>query len=92
MRGRRSRYAAPLNLTGSGFHTQFLQITRRIKRTLQKSVVEHAVAERQKWAKFGKEKGNKVGPDRATTTVGEAVTLKLSAGNKVCLGGRGRSP
>ena len=61
------------------------QITRRIKRTLQKSVVEHAVAERQKWAKFGAEKGNKPGPDRATTTVGETVTLKLSAGNKVCL-------
>ena len=61
------------------------QITRRIKRTLQKSVVEHAVAERQKWAKFGAEKGNKPGPDRATTTVGETVSLKLSAGNKVCL-------
>ena len=59
------------------------QITRRIKRTLQKSVVDHAVAERQKWAKFGQEKGNKQGPDRATTTVGEDVTLKLSVGNKV---------
>ena len=61
------------------------QITRRIKRTLQKSVVAHAVAERQKWAKFGKEKGSKPGPDRATTTVGENVTLKLSVGNKVRL-------
>jgi len=59
------------------------QITRRIRRVLQKSIVEHAVAERQKWAKFGKEKGSKPGPDRATTTVGEEVTLKLSAGNKV---------
>ncbi|KAF8885339.1 translation initiation factor eIF3g [Infundibulicybe gibba] len=59
-----------------------VKVTRRIKRTLHKSVVEHAVAERQKWAKFGKEKGNKPGPDRATTTVGENVTLKLSAGNK----------
>ncbi|KIK09783.1 hypothetical protein K443DRAFT_300906 [Laccaria amethystina LaAM-08-1] len=59
-----------------------VKITRRIKRTLQKSVVEHAVAERQKWAKFGAEKGNKPGPDRATTTVGETVTLKLSVGNK----------
>ena len=48
-------------------------------------MVEHAVAERQKWAKFGAEKGNKPGPDRATTTVGETVSLKLSAGNKVCL-------
>ena len=48
-------------------------------------MVEHAVAERQKWAKFGAEKGNKPGPDRATTTVGETVSLKFSAGNKVCL-------
>ena len=62
-----------------------VQITRRIKRTLQKSVVAHAVAERQKWAKFGQEKGSKPGPDRATTTVGENVTLKLSVGNKVRL-------
>jgi len=59
-----------------------VKITRRIKRTLQKSVVDHAVAERQKWAKFGQEKGNKPGPDRATTTVGENVSLKLTAGNK----------
>ncbi|KAF8638978.1 hypothetical protein AX17_001810 [Amanita inopinata Kibby_2008] len=59
-----------------------VKITRRIRRVLEKSVVEHAVAERQKWAKFGKEKGSKPGPDRATTTVGEEVTLKLSAGNK----------
>lgn len=59
------------------------QITRKTKRTLQKSVVERAVAERKKWAKFGKEKGNKEGPDHATTTVGENVTLKISAGNKV---------
>ncbi|KAL4062671.1 eukaryotic translation initiation factor 3 subunit G-domain-containing protein [Scleroderma citrinum] len=59
-----------------------VKITRKTKRTLQKSVVEHAVAERKKWAKFGKEKGNKEGPDHATTTVGESVTLKLSAGNK----------
>lgn len=60
-----------------------IQITRKIKRTLQKSVVEHTVAERKKWAKFGKERGNKEGPDRATTTVGENVVLKLTAGNKV---------
>ncbi|KAH7919263.1 translation initiation factor 3, RNA-binding subunit, partial [Leucogyrophana mollusca] len=59
-----------------------VKITRRIKRTLQKSVVEHTVAERKKWAKFGSERGNKEGPDRATTTVGENVSLKLSAGNK----------
>ena len=60
-----------------------VQITRRIKRTLQRSIVAHVVAKRQKWEKFGQEKGNKPGPDRATTTVGENVTLKLSVGNKV---------
>jgi len=60
-----------------------VKITRRIKRTLQKSIVAHAVAERQKWAKFGQEKGNKPGPDRATTTVGENVSLKLSVGHKI---------
>ncbi|KAI0776387.1 translation initiation factor 3 RNA-binding subunit [Irpex lacteus] len=59
-----------------------VKITRKIKRTLQKSLVDHSVAERKTWAKFGQEKGNKPGPDRATTTVGEAVMLKLSAGNK----------
>jgi len=59
-----------------------VKITRRIKRTLQRSLVEHAVAERKQWAKFGAEKGKKTGPDRATTTVGENVGLKLSAGNK----------
>jgi translation initiation factor 3 subunit G len=60
-----------------------VKITRKIKRTLQKSVVEHQVAERQKWAKFGQEKGSQPGPDRATTTVGENVYLHLTAGNKV---------
>ncbi|KAJ3867660.1 eukaryotic translation initiation factor 3 subunit G-domain-containing protein [Lentinula novae-zelandiae] len=60
-----------------------VKITRKIKRTLQKSVVEHQVAERQKWEKFGAERGNARGPDRATTTVGENVYLTLSAGNKL---------
>ncbi|KAF7352262.1 Eukaryotic translation initiation factor 3 subunit G [Mycena venus] len=58
------------------------QITRRSKRVLQKSVVDHTVAERLKWAKFGQERGKPAGPDRATTTVGENVALKISAGNK----------
>ena len=60
-----------------------VKVTRRTKRTLQKSVVDHTVAERQKWSKFGAEKGHPAGPDRATTTIAENVTLKLSAGNKV---------
>ena len=45
--------------------------------------MEHAVAERKTWAKFGLEKGKKPGPDGATTTVGETVFLKLTPGNKV---------
>jgi translation initiation factor 3 subunit G len=45
--------------------------------------VNHEVAERKNWPKFGAEKGKKPGPDNATTTVGENVTLKLVAGNKV---------
>jgi len=60
-----------------------VKITRKTKRTLQKSLVDHAVAERKAWAKFGQEKGNKPGPDRATTTVGEDVSLSLRAGGKV---------
>jgi len=59
-----------------------IKTTRRIKRTLQKALVDHATAERKSWVKFGAEKGNKSGPDRATTTVGEAIGLKLSAGQK----------
>lgn len=51
---------------------------------MQKALVEHAVAEHKSWKKFGKEKGKKPGPDHSTTTISEAVTLKLSAGNKVC--------
>ncbi|KAJ1301920.1 hypothetical protein OPQ81_000759 [Rhizoctonia solani] len=57
-----------------------VKTTRRIKRTLKKALVDHATAERKQWVKFGNEKGNKPGPDRATTTVGEALSLKLSAG------------
>jgi len=76
---------AILALVEGFFNTESTKIIRKIKRTLQKSIVDHAVAERQKWAKFGAEKGNKPGPDRATTTVGESVALKLTAGNKVIL-------
>ncbi|KAH7320447.1 translation initiation factor eIF3g [Rhizoctonia solani] len=59
-----------------------IKTTRRIKRTLKKALVDHATAERKQWVKFGNEKGNKPGPDRATTTVGEALALKLTAGPK----------
>ncbi|EJD43469.1 translation initiation factor 3, RNA-binding subunit [Auricularia subglabra TFB-10046 SS5] len=59
-----------------------VKVTKKIKRVLQKVIVNHTVAERKQWAKFGAEKGNKPGPDRATTTIGEEIPLKISAGNK----------
>ncbi|ETS64991.1 hypothetical protein PaG_00439 [Moesziomyces aphidis] len=59
-----------------------VKITRRVKRTLVKTKVNHEVAERKSWTKFGKEKGNAAGPHSATTTIGENVVLKMSAGNK----------
>ncbi|EJT99240.1 eukaryotic translation initiation factor 3 [Dacryopinax primogenitus] len=57
-----------------------IKITRKIRKMLKTSVVDHAVAERKHWTKFGIEKGNKAGPDRATTTVSEPIELKLQAG------------
>ncbi|KZO98604.1 translation initiation factor 3, RNA-binding subunit [Calocera viscosa TUFC12733] len=57
-----------------------VKITRKIRRVLHTTVVDHAVAERKHWAKFGAEKGSKPGPDRATTTVSEPIELKLAAG------------
>ena len=65
--------------------SRYGQITRRIKRTLTKSAVNPVIAARKNWEKFGADKGKPVGPDRATTTVGENVGLKLIAGGqKVC--------
>lgn len=60
-----------------------VQVTRKFKKVLKKSNVNQAVADRKTWPKFGLEKGKPAGPDRATTTVGENVVLKLSAGNDV---------
>ena len=50
---------------------------------MQRALVDHEVAERRSWKKFGKERGKQAGPDLSTTTVDSAITLKLSAGNKV---------
>jgi hypothetical protein len=61
----------------------FFKVTRRIKKTLVKQSVNHAVAERKAWTKFGLEKGKKPGPDLGTTTIGENIRIKMSAGNKV---------
>lgn len=60
-----------------------VQVTRKFKKVLKKSHVNQAVADRKTWSKFGLEKGKPAGPDRATTTVGENVVLKLSAGDDV---------
>ncbi|KLO16147.1 translation initiation factor eIF3g [Schizopora paradoxa] len=60
-----------------------VKVTKKIRKKIQKAVVEHAVAERRQWAKFGKEKGSSPGPQVATTTIErENVILKLTAGNK----------
>lgn len=56
---------------------------RRIRVTERREKVNHAVAERKKWAKFGLEKNNPPGPDLATTTVGEDVPMRLEFGFNV---------
>jgi translation initiation factor 3 subunit G len=57
-----------------------VKVTRKIRRKLQTQTVSHTVAERKHWAKFGAERGKPSGPDHATTTVGEDMAFKLSAG------------
>ncbi|GAA6042413.1 hypothetical protein JCM8097_008440 [Rhodosporidiobolus ruineniae] len=57
-----------------------VKVTRKVKRSLVKTAVNHVVAERMGWAKFGAEKGAAPGPHAATTTVGENVRLKIQAG------------
>ncbi|CEQ41018.1 SPOSA6832_02690, partial [Sporobolomyces salmonicolor] len=54
-----------------------VKVTRKIKRTLVKTAVNHVVAERMG---FGQEKGAAPGPHSATTTVGENVRLRIQAG------------
>ncbi|KAG0365070.1 translation initiation factor eIF3 subunit g [Gamsiella multidivaricata] len=56
-----------------------VKVTRRTQKKLIHDVVNKAVAARKKWPKFGKERGNKPGPDSATTNVGDNIKLKLSS-------------
>ncbi|KAF9438858.1 translation initiation factor eIF3 subunit g [Entomortierella beljakovae] len=62
---------------------QSTSVTRRTQKKLVHDVVNKAVANRKKWAKFGKEKGNRPGPDTATTNVGDNIKLKLSSTGQV---------
>jgi translation initiation factor 3 subunit G len=55
-----------------------IKTVRKIKRTLVTTRVSPTVAARKGWAKFGEEKGKKSGPDLATTTLGEAIKLKIA--------------
>lgn len=57
-----------------------VKVTRRIKRTLVSTKVNHHVAERKSWAKFGLEKNAAPGPHTGTTTIGANVQIKLAAG------------
>lgn len=62
--------------------TRTVKVTTKSRMVPQKKAVNHQVAMRLALPKFGLEKGNAPGPDRATTTIGEAVALKLSIGGK----------
>ncbi|WBW73196.1 translation initiation factor eIF3g [Schizosaccharomyces osmophilus] len=57
-----------------------VKVTRVIKKTVVTERVQHAVAERKKWAKFGQEAGKAGGVDTRTTSVGENVQLRLQLG------------
>ncbi|KAJ3340027.1 translation initiation factor eIF3 subunit g [Gonapodya sp. JEL0774] len=54
-----------------------VKVTRKVKRTLVKTVANHVVAERKKWEKFGDAKADGRGPNQSTTVPGEIVELKM---------------
>ncbi|KAJ1722663.1 translation initiation factor eIF3 subunit g [Coemansia erecta] len=55
-----------------------VKVTRRVQERVVQERVNHAVAERKKWSKFGQEANSGPGPNIATTKIGEIVWLKLS--------------
>lgn len=54
-----------------------IKVTQRVRKIVVKEKVEHVVAERKKWAKYGLERGNAPGPNFTTTNVGENIPFKL---------------
>jgi translation initiation factor 3 subunit G len=54
-----------------------IKVTQKVKEIKVKERVNHAVAERKKWAKYGLEKGRAPGPDLHTTAVGDNINFRL---------------
>lgn len=54
-----------------------IKVTQRVRKIVVKETVEHAVAERKKWTKYGLERGKAPGPNFTTTNVGENISFKL---------------
>jgi translation initiation factor 3 subunit G len=61
---------------------QKVKVTRKIRKTVREHVVNHAVAERRQWAKFGLESGKPAGPSSESTTIGEAIEIRFSVPSK----------
>ncbi|KAJ3044818.1 translation initiation factor eIF3 subunit g [Rhizophlyctis rosea] len=55
-----------------------VKVTRKTRMRLVQAQVNHAVAERKKWKKFGEASGLGPGPDSNSTSFGEKVYLKLT--------------
>jgi translation initiation factor 3 subunit G len=61
---------------------QKVKITRKIRKTVREHVVNHRVAERRQWSKFGAEAGKPAGPSSETTTLGEAIEIRFNVPSK----------
>jgi translation initiation factor 3 subunit G len=61
---------------------QKVKMTRKIRKTVRKHVVNHAVAERRQWAKFGSEAGKPPGPSSESTTIGENIEIRFQVPSK----------
>lgn len=54
-----------------------IRVTQKVREIVTKERVNHAVAERKKWAKYGLEKGSPAGPNLTTTSMGEELGFRL---------------